>query len=114
MIRLIGKEAIAARLGFDIASADILALIGGEAFAEATRRHDAIELDLGDIRDQVADALGADLQPIDLFKAARAIGKEALPRFLVGGEGIGTFVVPGLAVDLPRHIGQRIDAVLGP
>jgi hypothetical protein len=42
---------------------------------------------VGLAQDQVPGALLADLQPVDLLEAARAIGEEALPRLRVGALG---------------------------
>src|SRR5262249_59917688 len=68
------------------------------------------EFEGGDGGKQARRAVGADRQPVDLLEAARAVGKEALA--MGGGTGRGTFLLPRRSVGLPRHVGQRIEAVL--
>jgi hypothetical protein len=70
------------------------------------------KVDLGLGGDQVPGALLADLKPVDLLEAARAVGEEALPRLCFGGAGERAFLLPRPAVRLHRHIVQRIDPVL--
>src|SRR5579872_4985960 len=102
---LIREEILAARLGRDIAFADIGAQRSGQAFAIAARRQQAIEIDRRLRRDHARLAVDADRHAIDIFKAARAVREEALPRQLVGAESDSAFLFPRLAVLLQRDIG---------
>ena len=54
----------------------------------------------------------ADLYPVDLLKAARPVREEALPCPRLGGIGECAFLLPGRAVRLKRHVGQRVEPVL--
>ncbi len=112
MIGFVGKEVLAAGLGRNIAFAHVGPAVGRQALGVAGGRQRAIEIDVGDGRDQVAQAVHADGEPIDLLEAARAVRKEALPRLLRWRAGAGALLLPGAAVGLARHIGQGIEAIL--
>ena len=121
MHRLVREEIGAAPLRRDIAGASggasgdggVGAPVGRQPLRVTRGRQDPVEVDLGLGGDQVAGPVVADLQPIDLLEAARAVGEKSLPRLCFGGAGERAFLLPGGAVRLPRHVGQRIDPVLG-
>ena len=61
---------------------------------------------------EVADARPTDRQAVDFLEAARAVGIKTLPRLFGWCTWRGAFLLPCLAVRLPRHVRQRIDAIL--
>src|ERR1700676_5465735 len=113
MRRLIREEIGAAPLRRYIAGAGVGAPLGRQTLCITRGRQDSVEVDLGLGGDQIAGPSFADLQPVDLLEAARAVGEKSLPRLRLGGAGERAFLLPGGAVHLSSHVGQRIDPVLG-
>jgi hypothetical protein len=111
--RLVREEIGAAALGQDVAGAGIGAAVFRQSLCVTGRRQDPVEIDLGLGGDQVAGAVFADLQPVDLLKAARTVREKALPRLPLGRIGERAFLFPGRAVRLGCHVRQRVEAVLG-
>ena len=114
MIGLVGEEVLAGSFRRNVALALILALVGGQALHEAGGRQDAVEIHIGQRTDHAREAIGANAQPVDLFKTAGPIGEEALtgPRPL--GHGGGAFLLPWAPVALAGHVGQGVEPVFGP
>ena len=112
MKRFVGEEVLAAGLGRDIAFADIGAERCWQALGIPAGRHHAVEIDVGERRDQIADARRTDRQTVDLLEAAGSIRIEALARLLGRRAWYGAFFLPRLTVYLPCHVRQRIDAIL--
>ena len=108
VIGLVRKEVAPALFRADVAFADVGPLCGGKTFGISGRRQRAIEIDIGAGRDQIAPALVADAQPIDLLENACAVGMKDLARPMRRGARLGAFLVPGPQVCLARHVGQGI------
>jgi hypothetical protein len=111
--RLVREEVDATTVGWNVTSTSVRALSGWQTLCITGRREDAIEVDIGGSGDQISRALLADLQPVDLLEAARAVGEEALPRLRFGGVGERAFLLPGSAVRLYRRIRQGIEPIFG-
>ena len=105
MRRLVREEIGAAPLRRDITGAGVGASDSRQTLGITGGRQNPVEVDLGLGGDEVTGPGFADLQPIDLLEAARAIGKKSLPRLCFGGAGERAFLLPGGAVRLPRHVG---------
>jgi hypothetical protein len=82
--RLVREEVDAAPLGCDLAFSGVRTTFGRETLCIAGRRQDPIKVDLGLVGDQVAGALLADLQSVDLLETARASGKKPWRAFASG------------------------------
>ena len=110
--RTVGEEIAAERFGRDVACADVRAVRGRQTLGVSGRGQHAIEVDLGVGRHQIADAVLADAEPVDLLDWPRAVGKERLPRLMRRRDRLRTVRLPGATVGLARHVGQRIKPVL--
>ena len=96
----------------DVARARVGARGGRQALGISARRQHAVEIDIGMRGDEIALAMLADGQTVDLLEDARAVGIERLARALGRRERHGAVILPGAAVGLARHVGQREDPIL--
>ena len=112
VIGLVGEEVLAPPLGRNGAVADIRPLGRREAAPVAAGGNAAVEVDIRQRGDRTRDAGVVDHQPVDLLEAARPVRVEPLARLTVRRAGGRAFLLPGRAVRLPRHVGQRVKPVL--
>jgi hypothetical protein len=111
--RLVGEKVLAADFRRNIAFTPVGPARGRKALGVTAGRQHAVKVDVCERRNKIADAGGADRQAVDLFEAARPVRIKALACLVGGSTRRGAFFLPGLAVRLPRHVWQRIEAVLG-
>src|SRR3954453_22185913 len=106
------EEILAERLGRNVALADIGALAGRQPLLVPGRRQDAEEVDLGIGRHEIAGAVLADAQPIDLLDRPAAVRKERLPALVRGRDLLDAVGIPGTAIGLARHVRQGIETIV--
>jgi hypothetical protein len=110
--RPVRKEVASANFRRDIALTHVGALCRRQPLGKAARWLDAIEVHIGTRTDQVAQTVTADAQPVDLLETARPVGQERLTRPRFGGERLSALLLPGRAIGLHRHVGQRVIAIV--
>ena len=104
-----GEEVTAAHLGRDVPVAHVGAQRRRAVLLGAARRAAGEKSTLGLGGDQVAHArLLADAQAVDLLQNSREPSGDRTTAGPVaaGAPGIGAVLLPGVAVRLPRHVGQ--------
>src|SRR3954468_23274704 len=106
------EEILAERLGRNVALADIGALAGPQPLLVAGRRQDAEEVDLGIGGHEIAGAVLADAEPIDLLDRPAAVREERLPALVRGRDLLHAVGIPGTAVGLARHVRQGIETIV--
>ena len=112
VIRLVREKMLAADFRSDVARPDVGAAGLRQSLGVAARRRNPEEIDRCLRRDRAARPVRHDRQTVDFLEAARTVGEEALARHRRGSSRCCTFLFPGLAIGLDRHVGQRIEAIL--
>ena len=103
-----GKKSLPSVSGAMSPVAHVGAPCGRQALRVAGRRQHAEKIDVGVRRDQIAGAVLADAEPVDLLDRPRAVRKERLAALVGGRDVLLAVSVPGAAVGLARHV-RRAD-----
>ena len=107
-----GKKSRPSRSGAMSPRADVRPRRRRQSLGVAGGGHGAIEVELRLRGQHVRDAVLVDPQAVDLLEQTGAVGIERLAGARSRRLGKRAIALPRLAVGLPAHVGQRIQAIL--